>query len=80
MARKGDAKEVIKGLEEQTRAISANVRRLEAKVARQSWSLEPGGAAHHQSGPPDAEAAGSGATGGRGEDEGQKYSIHHFLI
>ena len=40
LARKGEAKEVIKSLEEQTRAIPAKVRRLEAKVARQSSWLE----------------------------------------
>ena len=40
LARKGDAKEVIKGLEEQTRANPAKVRRLEAKVARQGGRLE----------------------------------------
>ena len=40
LARKGEAEEVIKGLEEQTRAIPAKVRRLEAKVARQSGRLE----------------------------------------
>ena len=36
---KADAEEVIKGLEEQTRANPAKVRRLEAKVARQSGRL-----------------------------------------
>ena len=40
LARKGKAKEVIKGLEEQTRTIPANVSRLEAKVARQNGRLE----------------------------------------
>ena len=33
LARKGEAEEVIKGLEEQTRAIPAKVHRLEAMVA-----------------------------------------------
>ena len=40
LARKGEDEEVIKGLEEQTRAIPAKVRRLKAKVARQSGRLE----------------------------------------
>ena len=40
LSTKGEAKEVIKGLEEQTRAVPAKVRRLEAKVARQSSRLE----------------------------------------
>jgi chromosome segregation ATPase len=40
LARKGEAEQVIKGLEEQDRAIPAKVRRLKAKVARQSGRLE----------------------------------------
>ena len=40
LARKGEAEEVTKGLEEQTRTIPANVSRLEAKVARQNGRLE----------------------------------------
>ena len=40
LARKGNTEEVIKGLEELTRANPAKVRRLEAKVARQGGRLE----------------------------------------
>ena len=40
LGRKGEAEEVIQGLEEQTRAIPAKVRSLEAKVVKQSGRLE----------------------------------------
>ena len=40
LARKGEVKELIKGLEEQTRTIPTNLSRLEANVARQSGRLE----------------------------------------
>ena len=40
LARKGKAEEVIKRLEDQTRAIPAKMRRFEAKVAMQSSWLK----------------------------------------
>ena len=40
LGRKDEDEEVMKGLEEQTRAIPAKARRLEAKVARQRGRLE----------------------------------------
>ena len=68
LARKGDAKEVIKGLEEQTRANPAKVCSLKAKVALQRGWLEALRSICPAR-PPDAEAAGAGGAGGKGEDE-----------